>query len=243
LLSRCATDVHSDSASQGRFLEDSGVCTPGRIQIFGSGSISGVNIRKFSTQPGRRQRVRASLGIKEDSIVFMFLGRMQRDKGLLILADAFAQILEKKGDAILLLVGPDEEQLTSFIKDRFVGKCHWIGLTPAPEDYLDAADVLCLPSFREGFGTVIIEAAAMGIPAVASRIYGLTDAVIDGETGLLCSPGNAVDLANAMEKLMDPSERERLGKNARTRAHQDFPAEKVTAYWREYYRLRLEPLV
>ena len=59
---------------------------------------------------------------------------------------------------------------------------------------MQAADIFCLPSYREGFGSSIIEAAACGLPAIASRIYGLTDAVKEGETGLLVNPGNVTGL-------------------------------------------------
>ena len=68
---------------------------------------------------------------------------------------------------------------------------------------MQAADVFCLPSYREGFGSTIIEAAACGIPAIGSKIYGITDAIIDGETGILVEKGNVHDLASAMLELAE----------------------------------------
>ncbi|MGI9150939.1 MAG: glycosyltransferase [Limnohabitans sp.] len=94
-------------------------------------------------------------------------------------------------------------------------------------------------SFREGFGTVVIEAAAMGRPAVASRIYGLTDAVIHEETGFLTPPADANELYQAMERMLDTKERERLGNNARARAINYFSADRLTQYWVSYYARRL----
>jgi len=97
--------------------------------------------------------------------------------------------------------------------------------------------VLCLPSLREGFPTAIIEAAAAGVPAVGSRIYGITDAIIEGETGLLHTPADANDLAEKMEMLMkDPALRERLGARARQRAVAEFNQQRLTQALLDFYR-------
>ena len=239
LLAVCATDLYADSASQAYFLEQSRICAKGRIQVFGEGSVSGVNLTRFSPIPERRLRIRQQLGIASETPVFLFLGRLQRDKGVLVLAAAFAQIMDRHATPQLLLVGPDEEALGSQIAQQLPGRCHIIGLTSHPEDYIDAADVLCLPSFREGFGSVVIEAAAMGVPTVASRIYGLTDAVVDEETGLLCPPGDPNALANALERMLDISLCKKLALRARERAHSLFGAETISGYWLTYYKKKL----
>ena len=101
------------------------------------------------------------------------------------------------------------------------------------------ADFLCLPSYREGFGTVVIEAAAMGIPTVGTRIYGLTDAVQDGVTGLLVPPQNGEALLAAMRSLLDaPDDLASMGKAARRRCIEDFDSDKINALVaKEYERL------
>jgi glycosyltransferase involved in cell wall biosynthesis len=116
-----------------------------------------------------------------------------------------------------------------------------VGLTPRPEDYLDASDVLILPSYREGFGTVVIEAAAMGRPTIGTNIYGLTDAIVDGKTGLLVPVGDVDALTDAMRRMLDRKLIERLGAGARERAQLDFGAEVVTEHWVRFYLKNLKP--
>lgn len=99
-----------------------------------------------------------------------------------------------------------------------------------------AADVFCLPSYREGFGMVVIEAAAAGIPAVASRIYGVTDAVEDGVTGLLHQPGDAAGIAREMALIAgDASRRIEMGRAARERALSLFSRSTITVAWVRFF--------
>jgi len=93
-----------------------------------------------------------------------------------------------------------------------------------------AADVLCLPSYREGFGSVIIEAASVGIPAVASNIYGIIDAIEPSAVEFLHEPGDIDALQSKMKQLIDdPQLREALGKRGRARAHRLFAKRLVTS--------------
>jgi len=100
-----------------------------------------------------------------------------------------------------------------------------------------AADVFCLPSYREGFGSVVIEAAAMGVPAVVSRVVGLVDAVVDGETGLLVPPKEVDALRGALMKMLSsPEIRHRMGYAARERAVRDFDSRTVNRLLVEEYK-------
>lgn len=235
LIVACATNLQADSRSQADFLQQEGICDASAIQVFGLGSISGVDLQRFSPVAGRREQLRRDLGIPMDATVFVFIGRIQHEKGVLVLAQAFASLVLKYPNAWLLYVGPDEGKLAANIQEIAGNQCQLIGLTAHPEDYLDLADVLCLPSFREGFGTVVIEAAAMGCPAIASRIYGLTDAVEENVTGILFPAGDTVALMLAMESMLAPGKRTQYGDQARERAHTYFSADRITDYWRSYY--------
>jgi glycosyltransferase involved in cell wall biosynthesis len=179
------------------------------------------------------------LGIPDEGVVFIFVGRLKADKGVLDLAKAFARIGKDCAEAWLLIVGPDEENLRpriemvcSGVRDRL----RIVGPTKAPQEYMAAADVLCLPSYREGFGSVIIEAASAGLPAVASNIYGITDAIEPGATGLLHTSGDVDSLQEKMMELMvDPRLRYALGREARLRAHRLFDKDLVTSALLEFY--------
>jgi glycosyltransferase involved in cell wall biosynthesis len=104
-----------------------------------------------------------------------------------------------------------------------------VEFTTTPEHYMVAADIFCLPSYREGFGMTIIEAAACSIPAVASKIYGITDAVDDDVTGMLFPAGDVDALALALQKLIVNDElRKQMGKDARVRAVNLFSSDRIS---------------
>jgi glycosyltransferase involved in cell wall biosynthesis len=242
LIARAATHVLADSWSQRDFLIAEGVVAPGKIGVLGAGSISGVDLARFRPDPAARARLRAELALPSEAVVFLFLGRLNRDKGVLELARAFSGMASRHPDAWLLVVGPDEEGLTPEVERAVqgcAGRVRILGFTDRPEQVMAAADVYCLPSHREGFGTAVIEAAATGLPAIASRIYGLTDAIQEGETGLLHAPGEPQELSGLMSRLAgDPGLRTAMGLRARRRAEQDFAAARLTAeLLRHYERL------
>lgn len=238
LIAYFTTHVLVDSHSQRDFLAANHVVSQRKATVLGQGSISGVDLHRFKPDPEARAAVRAELGVLENTLLFLYIGRLNRDKGIPELLEAFALHLAKYPQTRLLLVGPDEEGLDPLIP--LSGGVLRVGYTDRPERYMAAADVLVLPSHREGFGSTVIEAAACGLPAIASRIYGLTDAVVDGETGLLHQPGSVQDLASVMETLAHKSDlRERMGKSARNRASLCFDMDAVTQNTIDFYRKAL----
>ncbi len=231
-IAAAATHVLADSRSQRDFLVAQGVVRPGKIAVLGEGSISGVDLLRFRPAPEVRGQVREELGVPADAIVFLFIGRLVRDKGVLDLARAFASCAASCPRAFLVVAGPDEEGLTPRIASTaaaFRDRVRLVGFTRVPERLLAAADVFCLPSYREGFGTAVIEAAAAAVPAIASRIYGLTDAVEEGATGLLHEPGDVAAVAALMTRLASDAQlRADLGERARRRASREFSSARLT---------------
>lgn len=239
LLAALATHLLVDSGSQRDFLVAEGVLNPRKATVLANGSISGVDPARFHPEEKARADVRRELGISEEDIVFLFLGRLNRDKGVHDLALAFVQMCKQRDNTWLVMVGPDEGDMKSRVSEicrECSNRVRMVDYTNQPERYMAAADVFCLPSYREGFGTVVIEAAACAVPAIASRIYGLTDAVVDGKTGILHAAGDVAALARAMSKIADdPLLRHNLGGAARRRALADFSMTGLTAALLDYY--------
>lgn len=219
------------------------LCARAKVNVLASGSINGIDaVREFSPDHGLRATQRGSIGFDHDSLVIGFVGRLVRDKGLCELYESWKSIREEFPKACLVIAGDPEERdavpedvLRAFQSDTRVRMLGWV--TDLPPVYA-ALDVLVLPSHREGFGNVILEAAAMEIPSVATRITGCVDAVVDGVTGLLVPPGDSVALSSAIRKyLADPSLRAEHGRQARERVLRDFRPEDIwEATLNEYRR-------
>lgn len=231
LIGHLDTHCYADSASQRNFLVNEGVVGASRISVLGAGSISGVNLERFNPNRLAGERaaaLRRELGVSEQSLFILFVGRLTKDKGVRELVSAFRMLQFDQKEVELVLVGPFESERDPLPRETLYElssnpRIHLVGFSHEPEKYMGAADVFCLPSYREGFGSVVIEAAAMGVPAVASRVVGLVDAVLDGETGLLVPPKEVDALRGALMKMLSSHEmRHRMGRAARGRAVRDF---------------------
>jgi glycosyltransferase involved in cell wall biosynthesis len=239
LLTACATHLLADSPSQRKFLIREGVVRSGKVTVLGQGSVCGVDTVRFQPNPVSRSKVRADLGISDTAVVALYLGRLNPDKGIPELASAFLLATQQCVDLHLLLVGPDEAGMQALVADTLstVADCvHFVGFTTEPEAFMAAANFFVLPSHREGFGSSVIEAAACGIPTIGSRIYGLTDAIVDGVTGLLVPADDVVGIADAMIRLaMDHDFSFTLGEQALARVKRDFKQELLTDALLNYY--------
>ena len=246
LIGRLNTHCYADSYSQRKFLVDEQIVDPQRISVLGEGSLSGVDLERFDpTLPTwRRAETRKRLGIAETSVVIIFVGRLTRDKGITELIEAFRTLQQRYKDIDLVLAGPYESIRdtlpTGSLKELSANThIHSVGFASRPEEYLAIADIFCLPSYREGFGSVIIEAGAMNLPSVATRVTGLVDSVVDGETGILVPPKDAKALAGALEEMVKSADlRHQMGRAARQSVVQHFDAAVINqAVVDEYFRL------
>lgn len=227
-----------DSHSQHTFLLKEKVIRGNKSCVLGSGSISGVDIGKFDYSTKRREEIRLKYNIPLDAYVFIFLGRLCKDKGIDELTEAFQRVSKLNSNVYLLLVGPNEGQYdNSYFEKLGNARIVLAGLTRNPEFYFSASDVLVLPSYREGFGTTVLEAAACGIPTIASNIYGLSDAVVNGSTGLLHEVKNVESLTSCMMELVNNEALTvELGSQAKKRVKEVFSSECLSTELLRFYR-------
>ncbi|HEU0187360.1 MAG TPA: glycosyltransferase family 4 protein [Gallionellaceae bacterium] len=240
------TQCYADSYSQRDFILAEQIGRPEKISVLASGSLAGVNLQRFDPArwAPRRNEIRSALGIAPADTVITFIGRLTPDKGLEELVQAFLALRGEGRQCVLLLVGPRElewEGLSAATRAAIASNPAIIntGYSAEPERYLAASDIFCLPSYREGFGNVVIEAAAMGVVAVGTDIVGLRDAIVDGQTGVLVPPKRTLALVQALAELVaDADRRNMLGRQARARAVAEFDAQKINAaVVMEYQRL------
>lgn len=226
------THCYADSISQKNFLVSSGVIKAEKISVLGSGSLAGINLDRFDSSRYSVEELtdlRGELGIPEDSKILLFVGRVTPDKGVRELLSAFGEIVRTDKSVFLILVGPFEADAENIVAsatmDNLSRNLKVVGYSNEPEKYMALADLLCLPSYREGFGTVVIEAAAMGTPTVGTDIYGLSDAIVNGETGILVPVRDPDSLKHAIVSILsDARLLEAMGEAARVRAITEFSA-------------------
>lgn len=233
-----STQVFCDSSSQSQFLQDEKIVKKNSISVIGGASISGVNLSRFNPQADQKFDIHFSMLDSQEHFNFLFVGRIARDKGIFDLIEAFIGISQENPRARLWIVGPDEEGLRAQIKYKFpkLNGVLWMGSSTTPEVLMAKADVLVLPSYREGFGTVIIEAAACKTPAIAYRIVGVIDAIEDGYSGILVNKGDSKALELAMKSMMlNPDLVLQMGEHAYQRAMVSFCSKNITDSWLNLY--------
>lgn len=236
-IASLATHLLADSKSQIDFLTKESIPNSSKIKVLGSGSISGVNLKRFT--PKKMDTLKNELSLQDKSFIFLFLGRLNRDKGIFDLIKSFEIVHSQFPEAALLIVGPDEENIVSFIKDHnlYEKNIFTHPLTSYPENFMSMADVLCMPSYREGFGTVVIEAAACGTPSIGSDIYGLSDAILDGKSGYLFEVRNISQLAEKMIYcIKNPEELRQISEYGLRRVREEFSDELSSKLLVSYYQ-------
>lgn len=236
LIATLNTNNLIDSHSQRNFLIKQKVISKNKAVVLLSGSISGVDVNKFCFDEKIKQKLQNKYKINNNEIVFMFIGRLNTDKGIFDLVQAFEVVLKKYENVKLFLIGPDEEnienKIVNFLKHKNVIRLDYVS---NPQEILNIADVLVLPSYREGFGTIVIEAAAMGIPCIASDIYGLNDAVVENKTGLLHKVNDVSDMIDKYEYMIKNKTKIReYGQNAKDRVDKNFKDELLSNELKNY---------
>lgn len=249
LVAKLNTHNFTDSPSQMDFLISEKIVQPSKISVIHKGSFGGIDLKRFNPERNdvllAAEQIRKELNLTQDTFKILYLGRVTRDKGIIELIEAFKLLQSEFREKVqLLLVGPREQQLDP-LPEKTLHEIEnnkgiiSVGFTNTPENYFYVCDVFTLPSYREGFGTVILEAAAMEKPSIGTNIYGVSDAIANGETGFLCKLHDVNDLYLKIKLLIQNKElREKLGKNGRIRVVKDFDQDILTnATITEYKKL------
>lgn len=254
----CATRVYPNSLGLRDIILVQGYTAADKLQVIGEGSSNGIDTGHFDPtlfSDSEQIDLRASLGISLGEFVFIFVGRLVRDKGINELIRAFEQIVKPEHQQTdrpylspkLLLVGSYERELdpvllgTEEAIEQNPNIIH-VGYQPDVRPYLAIADCLAFPSYREGFPNVVMQAGAMGLPAIVTNINGCNEIVRQEVNGTIIPPKSVEALQQAMERMMDDLEyHAKLKENAREMITSRYEQQLVwNAILAEYERLLKE---
>ncbi len=203
LTCKNSTSIECVSKSNLEIGVQEGIFPREKATVVWNGSTGGVDLNRFNINLCNqyRKEIREKYDISENEFVYGFVGRITRDKGINEILEAYQQIKDTK----LMLIGPQEgiDTLDQGLYQESLNdnRVIYTGGVNDPEKYFAAIDVLLLPSYREGFGNVVIEAAAMGIPAIVSNIPGPIDTIINNKTAMMVEPKDSIVLRENMEKI------------------------------------------
>ncbi|MEP7353096.1 MAG: glycosyltransferase family 4 protein [Acidobacteriota bacterium] len=250
---RLSTRVYAVSPSLEKVARDLRLCSSNKLSTLGDGSCSGIDLKRFDSrsirpEAGRRgagDRLRSELGIPSDATVICFVGRIVRDKGIEVLADAWRSLEVHFPELRLILCGPEETaDAASETSKKFLYGHPRVRKIERKGDEMPAvyaaSDLCVLPTYREGLPQVALEAGAMGLPVVGTKVTGVVDAVEHGTTGMLVAAGNAAELAEALAQLVsDEGLRRTMGTAAREYVSSRFSSTRVNQLWVNEYRSRI----
>ena len=226
-----STHIRAQSPMNMKFAIDEKLCPRDKISVIGIGGTIGVELDKCDAcnNAETKTEIRKKYQIPQDSFVYGYVGRLNKDKGTNELIEAFEKIKEKNQNAYLMLVGMNDR--TNPITDENLKKAesddHIIltGNVPKEDVYkhMAAFDVLVHPTYREGFGKVLQEAMGMSLPIITTNVPGASEVIEHGKYGVMVEPHNVADLAEKMQQIVvDEGLRHYLSEEGRKRAEQYF---------------------
>ena len=195
------------------------------LEVLEYGSLCGVDIHHYSKTKDIMEKasiLRAEYGINDTEIVFSFIGRIVKDKGIVELVKAFIQLIDEHHiNARLIIAGdfddnsdPVGAETEKLIKEHCA--IHWLGFVKDVRPVFQASDVFVLPSYREGFPNVVLQACAMEIPVIVTDINGSNEIVKNGFNGLVVPSQNTVALQDSLKYMCsDPLIRKEYGVRGR----------------------------
>lgn len=206
----CANRVYPNSQNLKEFIINNKFCSPQKLKVIGNGSSNGIDAEYFSLTDdiaAGAAVLRLLHDIREDDFVFVFIGRLVKDKGIEELISGFVFLAKKHINIKLLLVGPTENELDPLsplcakeIEQNI--RIILVGYQADIRPYLALSHVLVLPSYREGFPNVPMQAGCFDLPCIVTDINGCNEIIEDETNGLIIRPKNTADLEKAMGRLI-----------------------------------------
>jgi glycosyltransferase involved in cell wall biosynthesis len=209
LTYRFATKVYPNSKGLYDFILSEKFTKPSKLSIIGNGSSNGIDTAYFDPSLysiDDKKSLKSEWNIPLDNFLFIFVGRLVRDKGINELIAAFSKFSESKKNISLLLVGPFENDLDPLFPEtmKIIEKnsnIYSLGYQNDVRPFFAIADALVFPSYREGFPNVVMQAGAMGLPAIVTDINGCNEIIQQGINGLVIPPKNEEALVEAIKQL------------------------------------------
>lgn len=214
LLAGCATHIYPEGKGVKEDLIKHRI-TQKPLKMIANGNVNGIDTAYFNRNEistGIVENLKAGLGIEENDFVFIFVGRLVRDKGINELVAAFSNLnLNLNFNLKLLLVGPLEAELDPLLPDTLQEiatnpNIISVGFQKDVRPYFLLSDALVFPSYREGFPNVVLQSLALQVPAIVTDINGSNEIITDGKNGLIVPPKNAFELQKVMERLLTDRE-------------------------------------
>ena len=240
----CATKVYPNSFGLKDIILENNFCKENKIKVLANGSSNGIDTSYFSKSLFSLEStitLKKKLGITQEDFVFVFVGRLVRDKGINEMVAAFENLQENEDGIKLLLVGNYESDLDPLFPET-INKIETnsaiisVGFQNDVRSYLSISNVLVFPSYREGFPNVVMQAGSMGLPAIVSDINGCNEIIVNNKNGLIIPVKDQQAISNAMGLMLsDMSLYITLRANSRSRIV-EFYEQKVVwdALLREY---------
>lgn len=231
----CATHVIPEGEGVKRLLLQERI-TRKPLKVLAHGNINGVDREYFCPAKGRRAEKRRQLGLTPETVLFVFVGRVTAEKGIRELLGAYDTLRAEVGapPVALALVGGLEDDAAAGALPPGI---FLPGFQQDVRPWLEAADALVLPSYREGFPNALLQAGAMGLPSIATDICGCNEILENGKNGLLVPPRNEAALTAAMRTLRDaPALRQTMGRQAADRVAARFDRSLVWEALLQFYR-------
>lgn len=210
LTYKCATKVYPNSNALKNIIITNKLAKGNKLKVIGYGSSNGINLDHFNPSNialNEIENLKKQTGINSQDFVFVFVGRIVKDKGINELVESFVQINKEHNNVKLLLVGPFESDLDPIEAHNFKeikenNNIIEVGFVNDVRPYFLMSNALVFPSYREGFPNVVLQAGAMGLPSIVSNINGCNEIIENNKNGVIVPVKNVIELTNKMKEFL-----------------------------------------